>query len=126
MSLMGFSGVIVSPELSGKDYLQLPKHSVLPLGIVIWGNWPLCVSRIPLENLKTDRPFTSPKGEDAWIKEYDANIWIYPNWKMDIKTQKNRLHKAGYSLFVHLVEPVPETVKLKRRPGVWNWDLKLL
>ena len=126
MSDMGFSGVIVSPELGGRDYLQLPKHSPLPLGIVISGNWPLCVSRILPENLKTDMPFASPRGEQAWIRQYASDTYIYPNWELDIKAKKNTLHKAGYSMFVHLIEPLPKTVTLKKRPGIWNWDLNLL
>jgi hypothetical protein len=27
---------------------------------------------------------------------------------------------------VHLVEPVPSTVKRKERPGLWNWDGELV
>ncbi len=57
MSVMGFSGVIVSPELSGEDYLQLPKHSSLPLGIVIWGEPGPCVFPNSLENLKNRQTF---------------------------------------------------------------------
>jgi hypothetical protein len=33
----------------------------------------------------------------------------------------SRLRRAGYGLFVHLIEPVPEAVRLKDRPGLWNW-----
>lgn len=126
MSDMGFSGVIVSPELGGSDYLQLPKHSSLPLGIVVSGNWPLCVSRILPENLKTDMPFASPRGEQAWVRQYASDVWVYPNWELDIKAKKTALCKAGYSMFVHLVEPLPKTVTLKKRPGMWNWDLNIL
>jgi putative protease len=32
------------------------------------------------------------------------------------------LRRAGYGLFVHLVEPMPKHVTLKERPGVWNWQ----
>ncbi len=28
-------------------------------------------------------------------------------------------------MFVHLAEPVPSKVKMKKRPGLWNWNLKL-
>ncbi|MCJ7829970.1 MAG: U32 family peptidase, partial [Desulfobacterales bacterium] len=42
---MGFAGAFVSPELGREDYLQLPRNSPLPLGIVLSGCWPLCVSR---------------------------------------------------------------------------------
>jgi len=123
---IGFSGVIVSPELGREDYLQLPEHSPLPLGIVISGNWPLCVSHIFPEKPKTGRLFASPKGEQAWIRKYGNDVWIYPNWKIDIRTKKDELLKAGYCMFVHLDEPLPKTVELKKRPGLWNWDVSLL
>jgi putative protease len=123
---LGFSGVIISPELGSQDYLFLPRQSPLPLGIVISGNWPLCVSRIVFEGLKLNEPFTSPKGEQAWVKQYGSDFWIYPNWNLDIRAKKASLQLAGYTLFVHLIEPVPRSVKLKERPGLWNWDINLL
>lgn len=126
METLGFSGAIISPELGQEDILQFPKKSPLPLGIVISGNWPLCISRILPENLKPDTPFASPKGEQAWFRKYNDTIWVYPNWKLDIREKKEALRKAGYSMFVHLSEPVPETVQLKKRPGVWNWNLNVL
>ena len=122
---LGFSGVIVSPELDGQDFLQLPKNSPLPLGIVISGNWPLSISRILSPKFKTDTDFTSPKGEHGWVKKYGPDFWVYPNWKLDISSKKDELKKAGYLMFVHLVEPVPSKIKMKKRPGLWNWDLKL-
>ncbi|MBW2643987.1 MAG: hypothetical protein JRC89_11635 [Deltaproteobacteria bacterium] len=112
LASLGVKGVIVSPELGRKDYFMLPKHSPLPLGIVISGNWPLCVSRIISEELDTQKPLISPKGEE--------------NWKLDISAKKNHLEKAGYRLFVHLVEPVPKEMTLKKRPGLWNWNLDLM
>ncbi|MDM8552498.1 peptidase U32 family protein [Desulfobacterales bacterium HSG2] len=126
MADIGFSGVIVSPELGREDYLRLPEQSPLPLGIIISGNWPLCVSHIFPENLETGRPFTSPRGEHAWIMKYGDNVWIYPNWKIDIRTKKDELLRAGYYMFVHLTEPLPKTVELKKRQGLWNWDVGLL
>ncbi len=123
---LGFSGVIVSPELSQEDMLQLPRHSPLPLGIVLSGNWPLCVSRILSDGLKTDRAFFSPKGEGAWVRKYGTDIWVFPNWKVDITDKKDQLRKMGYTQFVHLNEPLPRGTKLKNRPGMWNWNLKLL
>ncbi len=122
---LGFSGVIVSPELDSQDFLQLPKNSPLPLGIVISGNWPLSISRILSPEFKTDTDFTSPKGEHGWVKKYGPDFWIYPNWKLDISSKKDELKKAGYLMFVHLVEPVPAKVKMKKRSGLWNWNLKL-
>ncbi|MBW1754298.1 MAG: U32 family peptidase, partial [Deltaproteobacteria bacterium] len=123
---LGFNGVIVSPELGREDYLLLPKHSPLPIGIVIAGNWPLCVSRPLAENMKTGQSFTSPKGEQAWVRQYGSDYWMFPNWELDIKAKQDLLMKAGYSLFVHLIEPLPKGVKLKKRPGLWNWNLNLL
>jgi putative protease len=123
---LGFSGAVVSPELGREDYLQLPRHSALPLGIVIAGSWPLCVARTLTEEIKANKAFSSPRGEQAWVAEYDRNYWVYPNWKMDLRSHKNLLQKAGYKLFVELVEPIPKGVKLKKRKGLWNWDGKLL
>ena len=123
---LGFNGAIVSPELGRKDYLLLPKHSPLPLGMVISGNWPLCVSRVLSDQLEIETSFASPKGEKAWARKFGADYWVYPNWALDLKAKQRALEQAGYSLFVHLVEPIPKDVDLKQRPGLWNWDLELL
>ncbi len=123
---LGFAGVIVSPELGRKDYLQLSEHSPLPLGIVISGNWPLSISRFLSEDVKTEELFSSPKGEQAWVKKYGSDFWVYPTWQLDLNEKKEVLKKAGYSLFVHMIEPLPEGVKMKKRPGLWNWDLDLV
>jgi len=122
---LGFSGVIVSPELGRDDYLLLPKQSPLPLGIVTSGNWPLCVSRVISDELKTEKSVISPKGEEAWSRKYGADYWIYPNWKLDVSAKQDELERAGYTLFVHLIEPVPKGIKLKNRPGLWNWNINL-
>jgi putative protease len=125
MSLLAFSGAIVSPELGGKDILLLPAQSPLPLGVVISGNWPLCISRSLEENFKENVPFTSPKGEQAWVRRYGSDFWVYPNWMLDLTSKKNELKKAGYQLLVHVIEPLPREVTLKKRPGLWNWQLGL-
>jgi putative protease len=121
----GCGGAIVSPELNGKDILSLPKHSPIPLGIVIWGNWPLSIGRTVSPELQRDRPFSSPKGEEAWVTAHGADFWIYPNWVLDIKSRKDDLRRAGYCLFVHLFEPTPKAIKMKKRPGLWNWKLNM-
>ena len=126
LAFMGFKGVIVSPELGQDDYFLLPKQSPLPLGIVISGNWPLCISRIISEGLKTKRTFTSPKGEKAWASKFGSDYWIYPNWILDIRSKQDKLRKAGYCQFVHLVEPLPKDIRMKKRPGLWNWELGVL
>jgi len=122
---LGLSGVIVSPELGREDYLQLPRHSPLPLGIVIAGSWPLCVARPLSEAVKPYQAFSSPRQEQAWVAKYDTDHWVFPNWKIDLKSQKKLLEKAGYLMFIDLVEPIPKTVKLKNRKGLWNWDISL-
>jgi len=122
---MGFSGVIVSPELAASDYALLPAKSPLPLGIVIAGNWPLCVSRTKADSLKTDTPFSSPRNEEAWAAIYGPDVWVFPNWEIDLSPYKTKLQSSGYRLFVRLAEPVPRHVTMKKRPGLWNWDMGL-
>ena len=126
LASMGFAGVIVSPELGEKDYLELPGQSPLPLGIVIAGLWPFCTSRVLSEDLHMARSFTSPKGEQAWVAKHGGDFWVYPTWKLDLRSKEGLLRSSGYSLFVNLAEPVPRGVRLKKRPGMWNWDVGLL
>lgn len=121
----GFSGAIVSPELGQKDCLSLPRQSPLPLGIVVSGNWPLCISRILSNRLTLNALFQSPKGEMAWASFPDSNYWIYPNWKLDLTAFHKELKRAGYQRFVHLIESVPRFIKMKDRPGYWNWKINL-
>ncbi len=122
---LGFNGAIVSPELGKHDYSGLPAKSPLPLGIIISGNWPLCVSRTISEDLTSESLFNSPKGEQAWAKRYGADVWVYPNWQIDLTQKQTLLKKQGYSMFVHMTEPLPQGIKLKKRPGLWNWDVGL-
>jgi putative protease len=123
---LGFSGAIVSPELAAGDILKLPRCSPLPLGVVVDGNWPLCVARTGAAGLQLEQPFRSPKGEEAWAVRYGSLYWVFPNWRIDLRNQLDRLHRAGYSLFVHLFEPVPSAIRLKDRPGLWNWEGELV
>ena len=122
---MGFNGAIVSPELGAEDFLQLPQQSPIPLGIVVTGNWPLCVARSIVPEVQLEKLFASPRGEQAWTSYYEPDYWIYPNWQLDLQTHKKMLQKAGYVLFVNLIEPVPKKVKLKKRSGIWNWKHSL-
>ncbi|QTA79336.1 Peptidase U32 domain-containing protein [Desulfonema limicola] len=124
-ALWGYKGAVVSPELGKYDYLQLPAQSPLPLGIVISGLWPLCISRTLSDNIKTDQPFASPKKEESWVTKHESDFWVYPNWEFDIITYKDELQKAGFKMFVHFSEPVPQGINLKKRPGLWNWSLNL-
>jgi U32 family peptidase len=122
---LGFSGAIVSPELGEEDYLRLPAMSPLPLGIVLSGHWPLCLSRILSDHLKTDRLFQSPREESAWVRLIDSNYWVFPNWSLNWVPFRKRLEKAGYRCFVHLNESIGPGIRLKDRPGNWNWKIGL-
>jgi putative protease len=121
----GFNGVVVSPELGKADYKNLVLNAPLPLGVVLSGHWPLCISRIVADNLCLSKPFRSPKGETAWVNNYDFNYWVFANWRLDLTEKKAWLERMGYRLFIHLNEPVPSKVNLKKRPGVWNWRMGL-
>jgi len=122
---MGFAGAFLIPELGSKDYLSMPVSSPLALGMVISGNWPLCVSRIVSDDVKTGSAFTSPRGEQGWVARYEDDYWIFPNWQLDLQSEARGLEKAGYKMFVNLVEPIPRGVKMKKRPGKWNWKIDL-
>jgi putative protease len=126
LAAQGCSGAVVSPELNREDFLDLPGRSPLPLGVVLHGNWPLCIARTVSPHLKTMESFASPKGEEAWTRKYGQNYWTYPNWVIDLKEKKSELAGAGYSVFVNMVEPLPKGVTMKRRSGLWNWDLRMI
>ena len=126
LSSLGFSGVFASPELSRSDFVALSEKCSLPLAMVLTGNVPFVIARTLTDKLKPLVPFSSPKGEDAFAVQYGSDIWVYPNWKLDLNSRKDELIRAGYTLFAHLNEPVPGTVTMRERPGKWNWDLTLL
>ncbi len=65
-------------------------------------------------------------GESSWALKHGSDYWIYPDWKTDLTSKKDELVKAGYTRFIHIEEKIPEKIQLKKRPGKWNWDLKLL
>ena len=125
LDALGFSGAFISPELGSDDIMILPKLSPLPLGIVAGGNWPLCISRVLADDIHEKKPFSSPRGEQSWVRKYESNYWVFPNWLLDLGQMKDKLRKAGYNTFVHVIEPVPRDVKMKKRPGKWNWDIGL-
>lgn len=122
---MGFSGAVVSPELGGEKLLTLPKHSRIPLGAVVSGNWPLCLSRVVSKAVDIGMPFSSPRGEQAWVSRYEGTFWVFPNWRFDIRRQRKQLERAGYRFFLDIDEPIPDRVRMKSRPGRWNWDIGL-
>ncbi len=122
---MGFAGAVASPELGAEDYRLLAHQSCLPLGIVVSGNWPLGVSRIAPAGLKAGETFSSPRGEQAWYVRHGDLFWLFPNWRIDLEAHAEALRRMGYRLLIHLREPVPPGVGIKRRAGLWNWKLGL-
>lgn len=122
---MGFAGAFVSPELGEVDILALCRQRPIPLGMVLSGHWPLCISRTLAPEMKLNTPFESPRKEQAWVAQYGSDDWIFPNWKLDFGEKRTLLEKAGISVFAHLDEPVPPSVRLKERPGLWNWGIGL-
>jgi putative protease len=122
----GFSGAFVSPELSGEEMSALPKQSPLPLGAVTRGLWPLGVSRAPREHVKDLRPLESPMGEISFVRAFDGNTWLFPNWPLDLSEEEQALSAAGYCIFVHIQEPFPRSVPKADRTTKFNWDLQLM
>jgi putative protease len=122
---MGFAGSFVSPELGEDDILILCRQRPLPLGMVLSGHWPLCISRTLAADTKLRVPFDSPRGEQAWADRHGPDYWIFPNWRLNITEKRRLLEQAGVQLFAHLDEPVPPGVSLKNRPGLWNWKIGL-
>lgn len=122
----GFSGVIVSPELDSETFLSLPGESSLPLGAVVQGNWPLAISRIVSSDILLDHSFSSPMGERGWVTRRDGNYWVFPGWRLDLKVKQEEMEKAGYSSFITMEENVPKGMVMKKREGLWNWNLRLL
>lgn len=118
---MGFKGAFVSPELGQADYLQLAAESPLPLGIVLKGLWPLGIARDLPASLDPGKPFFSPREEAAWAVTHEDSHWLFPTWELDLSAHQGLLRKAGYRSFVHLHEPVPQGIRLKKRQGLWNW-----
>ena len=96
---LGFSGAIVSPELGKKDYLALPGQSILPLGIVLSANWPLCISRTLAEQFKEGTPFTSPKGETAWAAKYGRGFLAVSQLDSGFPEQKGIAGRRGLHCF---------------------------
>jgi putative protease len=83
------------------------------------------VARTLAEDVQLNKAFSSPKGEQAWATRHASDYWIYPNWRLNLRDCKKALRKAGYALFIDLIEPLPKGMKMKERKGLWNWDTKL-
>lgn len=122
----GFSGAIVSPELESQILLSLPERCCLPLGAVCRANWPVAISRIAAPHLDLGKGFTSPMGEAAWTSKYNATYHTFPNWSLDLSSKTDELKQAGFAMLVNLFENIPKGIRMKPRPGTWNWHLKLL
>jgi putative protease len=122
---LGFAGAVVSPELGKEECLALAARRPMPLGIVLRGFWPLCISRSIAEDLAAEQPVVSPRGEGAWMRRYGPDHWLFPNWPIDLRKEKERLKECGYTIFLTLDEPAPPNVRIKKRPGMWNWKTTL-
>ncbi len=118
---MGFCGVIISPELSKKEILGIPLQSPLPVGIVVKGVWPFCISRTKLEKVEENTLLVSPKGEGLWLKKIGQNYFLFPNWTLDISHRISTLKKAGFSFFIYLDVSIP--VPHKKRRFEFNWNI---
>lgn len=122
----GVKGAFASPELDSENFLEMGKNSPIAMGAVVYGNWPLGISRTVSGDIKLDKAFKSPMGETAWISKRNDNYYLFPNWLLDLREKQNELIKAGYTLFVDMKENIPKAIKMKKRQGLWNWNNKLL
>ncbi|EFI33568.1 peptidase U32 [Desulfonatronospira thiodismutans ASO3-1] len=123
---LGFKGAVLSPELSREDFMQMAHKACIQVGIVIKGLWPVSISRTFAAEARPFLPFISPKKETFWAAKRDANIYIYPNWEINLTEFESDLRRAGFSLLLHLKEPLPRKITLKDRPGLWNWEQGLV
>ena len=105
--------------------MSLAGRPPLPLGIVVEGLWPLCLSRTAPINIEPGQPFYSPRKEASWIARHDSCFWVYPNWLLNIQDRRKQLEKSGYSFFIRFFEFIPKGISLKTRPGVWNRETGL-
>jgi len=126
LASLGFTGAFASPELAREDLLALPRRSPLPLGVVLGGMWPLCLSRAKAAEVKTEEALRSPKGEALWVRGYGPTWWVFPGWPLDLSGASAEFAKAGYSIFAHLHEPKPGKVPAAERTSTFNLDLQLL
>ncbi|MDE5831534.1 MAG: U32 family peptidase [Desulfovibrio sp.] len=122
---LGFSAAFASPELPGEDLANLAKASPLPLGFVISGYWPTGISRFGLTGANVNEPFFSPRGEAFWARDYGGDIWIYPAWPLDLSAKRRELEAGGFSFFAAMDETPPPLPDIKR-PGLFNYEGKLL
>jgi len=122
LARLGITGAVVSPELGRQHYLALAERRPMDLGVVLYGFWPLCISRTAADDLPVEQPLLSPRGEVAWVRRFGTDYWVFPNWPIDLRKEKALLAKAGYSLFLTIDEPLPPAIRIKKRSGDWNWQ----
>lgn len=123
---LGFEAAIVSPELHKDDFMQLPSQSPLPLGILVSGCWAMGIARHGLSGLKANEVFQSPMREKFWARHYGQNLWIYPQWLLDITSHTQELESAGYSFLVRMEEAYPHDLPEATRTSEFNWSNPLL
>lgn len=126
LSRVGYSGAFVSPELSSRSFLEMPRKSPLPLGVVIQGFWPLCLSRILSPATKTTSIIRSPKKEMSWLATYQGTVYHYSNQELDLSAFCNELKNAGYSFLARLHQPRPSHVPKPKTFSTFNWYNQLL
>lgn len=122
----GFAAFFASPELAAEDIMALPKNSPLAPGFILGGYWPVGISRFGLAGITAGEEFGSPKGENFWSKDRAGLTWLFPAWSLNLCEKREMLEKAGYTFFAWLNERLPQGVKWQKRPGLFNWDGKLL
>ncbi len=123
---LGFEAAIVSPELSRDDFINMPRQSSLPLGVMIAGCFPMGIARHGLSGLKANEAFQSPMREEFWARHYGQNLWIYPNWLIDLTKYANELDNAGYAFLIRMDEAYPHDLPEAKRTTDFNWANDLL
>lgn len=123
---MGFFGAFASPELNKTGLLELAGQSPLPLGMIIQGFWPFCISRTLHPELKPGTVLHSPKNETSWIKKSGSNYYHYPNWELNLSSYQTELSQAGFSLFAMLRSSKPGRLPWRKRDSDFNWNLELI
>lgn len=123
---LGFSAGVAAPELGGEDFLALPKQSPIPVGVVAAGLWPVGLTRIRPETVKTGEPFESPKNERFFAMPRGETLWLYPDRSLDLLEKRPELDAAGTAFFVDLIEHKPKAIPDTVRSTVYNWDVGLL
>lgn len=126
LAALDYAAAIVSPELTAEDFRILPQKSVLPLGCVLGGFWPVGLSRFGLQGINAGEIFASPHGEKFWSRQRNEATYIFPAWPLDLQDKRQELQSIGYKFFVFMEEVTPKNLAEEKRPGLFNWDGQLL